>query len=55
MAWTKGKGSVQMFIQCNTVYEKYESWSKCVLRRGLKVFTDGAVLTVSGIANIFDY
>ena len=42
MAWTEGKGSVQMFIQYNIVYEKYESWNKYVLKRGLKVFIDRA-------------
>ena len=48
MAWTKGKGSVQMFIESHTAYEKYESSNKYVLRRRLNVFTVAAFFTVSG-------
>ena len=48
MAWTKGKGSVQMFIESHTAYEKYESLNKYVLRCRLNVFTVAAFFTVSG-------
>ena len=37
-----------MFTQCHTVYEKYESLNKYVLRCRLNVFTDEAFFTVSG-------
>ena len=51
MAGTKSKGSVQMFIQYNTLYEKYQSTKvdtnmSCDVIR--MVFTNGAFFTVSG-------